>query len=240
MQFFYAVVSVKSNHGMGDRLGGIIRTIAAATACLCSLLAAQTAPPLAIADEPLPPLNAGVEIRIPLHAMGGVPPYHWSVASDLPQGITFTSDGLLVGRPAKPGTFAVTVTVTDSGQPAHSINKELRAQVSASLLFDWLRPPQIRGNRIDGAAQVSNGARDDFDLTVIIVAVNEVGRATALGYQHLTLQAGETSFQIPFGSTLPAGAYVVHADAVAEIPARNTILRQRLQTPAALKIVQGP
>jgi putative Ig domain-containing protein len=220
---------------------GFIRAMAAATACFCSLLAAQTAPPLAIVDEPLPPLNAGVEIRIPLHATGGVPPYHWSVASgDLPQGIMFTSDGLLVGRPAKPGTFAVTVTVTDSGQPAHSINKELRTQVSAALLFDWLRPPQIRGDRIDGAAQVSNGARDDFDLTVLIVAVDEVGRATALGYQHLKLKAGSANLQIPFGTTVPRGAYVIHADAVAEIPAKNTILRQHLETPVPLPVTQGP
>jgi len=33
---------------------------------------------------------------------------------------------------------------------------------------------------------------------------------------------------------------VVHADAIAEIAARNVILRQRLQTAGALQILQGP
>jgi hypothetical protein len=212
----------------------------------CSrVLRAQPSPPpqpLAILDQSLAPLNAGIDARIPLHASGGVPPYHWSVtAGDLPPGIALDATGFLFGRPSKPGDFAFTLTVTDSAQPAYSIKKELRTQVTAALLLEWLRPPQVQGTEINGAVQLSNGTKDDdFDLTVIIVAVNEIGRATALGYQHMTLKAGITNFQVLFGSTLPAGAYVVHADAVAEIPARNTILRQRLQTPAALKIVQGP
>ena len=206
---------------------------------------AQPSPPpqpLAILDQTLPALNAGIDARIPLHASGGIPPYHWSLAAgDLPPGITIDATGFLVGRPSKPGDFAFTLTVTDSAQPAHSISKELRAQVAAALLLEWLRPPQVQGTEINGAVEVSNGTKeDDFDLTVIIVAVNEIGRATALGYQHMTLKAGVTNLQIPFGSTLPPGTYVVHADAVAEIPARNAILRQRLQIPAPLQIVQGP
>jgi hypothetical protein len=213
---------------------------------ICSRLVGGQPPPppqpLAILDESLPALNAGIDARIPLHASGGVPPYHWSLtAGDLPPGITIDAAGFLVGRPSKPGDFAFTLSVTDSAQPAHTINKELRAQVTAALLLEWLRPPQVQGTEINGAVEVSNGTKDDdFDLTVIIVAVNEIGRATALGYQHMTLKAGVTNFQVPFGSTLPPGAYVIHADAVAEIPARNTILRQRLQTPAPLQIVQGP
>ncbi|MGB9074264.1 MAG: putative Ig domain-containing protein [Terriglobales bacterium] len=198
-------------------------------------------PPLAIQDQSLP-LHAGIDAHIPLHASGGVPPYRWSVASgDLPPGIALDAAGFLVGRASKPGDFAFTLMVTDSAQPAHSINKELRAQVTAALLLEWLRSPQVQGTEINGVVEVSNGTKDDdFDLTVIIVAVNEIGRATALGYQHMALKAGVMNFQVPFGSTLPAGTYVVHADAVAEIPARNTILRQRLQTPTALQIVQGP
>ena len=94
-------------------------------------------------------------------------------------------------------------------------------------------------DRIDGIVQLSNGSRDDFDLTVIIVAVAESGRATAIGYEHFPLKAGAASVQIPFGNTLPHGAYAIHADAIAEIPTRKAILRQRLQTPQ-LQVTQGP
>jgi hypothetical protein len=217
----------------------IIRLIAIPI-CFCGLLAAQ-APPLAVVDEPLPPIDAGVDFHILLHATGGVPPYVWSVANgDLPDGVTLTPEGLLAGRPAKPGAFTFTLRVEDSGHPAHSINRDLRVVVATSLLIEWLQPPKVRDNRIDGAVQVSNGSDDNFDLTVIIVAVADNGRATAIGYEHFPLKAGATSVKIPFGNTLPHGAYVIHADAIAEIPARKAILRQRLQTPQPLQIVQGP
>jgi hypothetical protein len=208
--------------------------------CFCSLLAAQ-APPLTVVDEALPSLVAGVEFHILLHARGGVPPYVWSVASgDLPEGITLTPEGLMAGRPAKPGAFAFTLRVEDSGHPAHTINKDFQAVISASLLIEWLQPPKVRDNRIDGVVQVSNGSKDTFDLTVIIVAVADNGRATAIGYEHFPLKAGATSVRIPFGNTLPHGGYVIHADAIAEIPARKAILRQRLQTPQPLQVTQGP
>jgi putative Ig domain-containing protein len=237
----YAVASVKSNQGTGVDVAGIVRMVALAVFCLGAFAAAQTAPPLVIVDESLPSLDPGVEVRFPLSARGGVPPYHWRVtAGTLPEGISFTPEGVLAGRPAKAGRYAYTVTVEDSATPPNRISKDLQTVVSASLVLEWLRPPQVRGDRIDGAVQVSNGTTDDFDLTFIIVAINEIGRATALGYQHFTFKAGTANFQIPFGQTLPYGKYIVHADAVAEIPARNRILRRLLETPAPLPITQGP
>ena len=217
----------------------IIRLIAILI-CLCGVLAAQ-APPLAIADEALPAMEAGVEFHMLLHANGGVPPYVWSVArGDLPEGVTLTPEGLLADAPAKPGTSTFTLKVEDSGHPAHTITKDFRAVVAASMLLEWLQPPKVHDNRIDGSVQVSNGSPDTFDLTVIIVAVADNGRATAIGYEHFPLKPGATNVKIPFGNTLPHGGYVIHADAIAEIPTRKAILRQRLQTPQPLQVIQGP
>jgi len=90
---------------------------------------------------------------------------------------------------------------------------------------------KVRDNRIDGVVQVSNSSTDIFDLTFIVEAVAEDGRATAIGYEHFKLKPGTTDFKIPFGNTLPYGAYTINADAIAEVAARNAILRQRLETP---------
>jgi hypothetical protein len=208
--------------------------------CFSSLLAAQ-APFLTVVDQPLPTIESGVEFHVLLHANGGAPPYVWSVASgDLPEGITLTAEGLLGGRPTTAGDFAVTLKVEDSGHPPHTVTKDFRLVVTASLLLEWLQSPKVRDNRIDGSLIVSNGTHDTFDLTVIIVAVADNGRATAIGYEHFPLKAGSTNVEIPFGNTLPNGAYVIHADAIAEIPKRKAILRQRLQTPQTLQVVQGP
>src|SRR5260370_7851501 len=178
--------------------------------CVCGVLAAQV-PPLFIADEALPAIDAVVEFHMLLHATGGVPPYVWSIASgDLPDGVTLTPEGLLSGRAAKPGTSTFTLKVEDSGHPAHTITKDFRAVVAASMLLEWLQPPKVHDNRIDGAVQVSNGSADTFDLTVIIVAVAENGRATAIGYEHFPLKAAATSLQIPFTNTLPHHTYLTH------------------------------
>jgi hypothetical protein len=206
----------------------------------CAVLVAQTAP-LAVVEEPLPPIVAGVEFHVLLHATGGAPPYVWSVANgELPEGILLSPEGLLSGRPTKAGNFVLTLKIEDSGRPAHTVTKEFKVVVAASLLLEWLQPPRVRDNRIDGSVQVSNGSNETFDLTVVIVAVAENGRATAIGYEHFPLKAGAANIPISFGNTLPHGAYVIHADAIAEIPARKAILRQRLQTPQPLQVVQGP
>jgi hypothetical protein len=151
-----------------------------------------------------------------------------------------TPEGLLHGRPTKAGAFDVTLRVEDSGHPAHTLSKPFRAEVSAPLLLEWVEPPKVRDNRIDGVVQVSNSSTDIFDLTFIVEAVAEDGRATAIGYEHFKLKPGTTDFKIPFGNTLPHGAYTINADAIAEVAARNAILRQRLETPRPLQVVQGP
>ncbi len=220
-------------------LTSILRLMAF-VACMGSVLFAQ-GPFLAVPDQPLPALDAGVEFHVLLHATGGVPPYSWSVDSgDLPEGISLSREGLLGGRPAKPGAFSFVLKVEDSAHPAHTITKEFQGEVTAPLLLEWLEPPKVHDDRIDGSVQVSNGSKDTFDLTVIIVAAAENGRATVLGYEHIPLKSGATNRKILFGSALPYGDYEIRADAIAEIPSRNTILRQGLQTPNRLQIVQGP
>jgi hypothetical protein len=206
----------------------------------CSLVAAQV-PVLSVVDEPMPAIDAGTDFHALLHARGGAPPYVWSVAlGDLPEGITLSPEGLLAGHPIKPGTFVLTLQVQDSSHPANSIEKDFQIVVTASLLLEWLASPKVHDNRIDGSVLVSNGSKNTFDLTVVIVAVAENGRATAIGYEHFPLKAGATNVQISFGNTLPSGGYVIHADAIAEVPSRNSILRQRLQSPQPLQVVQGP
>lgn len=205
----------------------------------CSLLAAQ-APPLAVVQEPLPPIEAGVEFHTFLHASGGAPPYVWSLeGGELPAGITLSAEGLLGGRPTTPGAFDVTLKVEDSAHPAHTITRDFKITVAASLLLEWLQLPKVSDSRIDGSVQVSNGTSETFDLTVVIVAVAENGRATAIGYEHFPLKPGANNVEIPFGNTLPHGVYVIHADAIAEIAAKNDILRQRLQT-QPLQVMPGP
>jgi hypothetical protein len=73
-----------------------------------------------------------------------------------------------------------------------------------------------------------------------VKAVADNGRATEIGYQHFPLRKGTLGFALPFGETLPNGAYVVYVNVVGEVPARNVIYRQELKTPKALQVNVTP
>ena len=96
----------------------------------------------------------------------------------------------------------------------------------------------MHGQTLEGSVIVSNYTEQDFTLTVIVMAVNQIGRATALGYQEFTLRSGGEQM-IPFGTSPGPGTYSVHADGVAEVASTNTIYRARKQTNARL-VIQSP
>lgn len=223
----------------------IIRYAVAAFVLLLSLGAAAQetavpAEPLSIATITLPRPALRHEYSFRLQAQGGVVPLHWELTGGtLPPGLTLEADGVLDGIPTALGEYRFTVDVSDSAKSAHQASHEFTLRVVTPLLAEWSRMPQVSGNRIEGEIQVSNDTEHDFDLTVIIVAVNEIGRATALGYQHFSMKPDTTDLKIPFGESLPRGAYQVNVDVVAEVPETNTIYRVHLSRPT-LEVQQGP
>jgi len=166
---------------------------------------------------------------------------HWRLERGaLPQGIKLEDDGLLHGQPARTGEFQFTVSVRDGGKPQQAVQKAFVLRVRAALTLNWKAPAHVNGNRIEGSVEVSNTTPDNVDLTFIVLAVAENGRATAIGYQHFVLQRATVAKELPFGETLPRGGYVVHVDAVGEVAGRNLIYRERLQTPSALQVTATP
>jgi hypothetical protein len=55
----------------------------------------------------------GVPYSAQISAMGGVPPYKFSLNGSLPPGVTFNAAAQLTGTPTEPGTFNFTVEATD-------------------------------------------------------------------------------------------------------------------------------
>jgi hypothetical protein len=203
--------------------------------------AAATGEPLVVQTTTLPKGYLRQQYQFQLEAHGGITPLKWEVASgSLPTGIGLTADGLLSGNPTETGVFHFVVTVTDSGKPAMQKNQELDLQILAPLLLQWSKLPKVTGQRLEGVVKVSNQTGQDFDLTVIVVAVNPIGQATALGYQHFMLTHGSIEVEIPFGENLPRGAYEVNVDAVAEVATTNTIYRARLAPAEKMQVQQGP
>ena len=202
---------------------------------------AATGEPLVVRTTSLPKAYLKQRYDTRMEARGGITPLQWELTEGaLPAGVVLGRDGVLSGSPAETGEFKFTVTVTDSGRPAVQRNQQLVLTVVAPLLAQWGRYPKVTGRRLEGSIIVSNQTEQEFDLTVIMMAVNETGRATAIGYQRLALKKDTTSLELPFGENLPQGSYELNVDAVAEVAATNSIYRARLVPKERFQMLQGP
>lgn len=187
--------------------------------------------PLELVTDSLPTLVTGFSYRERLEARGGSSPLQWDVVSgSLPAGLELNAtSGVVAGTPTHVGAFRFTVRVTDAGDPPQSRMRTLAGTAVPPLAVDWKHDPQTKESGIYGSVEVSNNTQDEVDLTVIVLAVNEYGKAFALGYQHFVLEIETISPEILFGFRLPRGDYVVHVDAVAEVARKNNIHRARRQ-----------
>lgn len=176
-----------------------------------------------------------------LEAQGGILPLRFEVTAGSPaEGVDLADDGTLSGLPIEIGSFHFVVTITDSGKPVRQRRQELTLDVVAPLVVQWSKKPTVTGRRLDAAIKVSNQTGQDFDFTLIALAVDQNGRATAVGYQHFPVRTNTDKLEIPFGENLARGLYDLYVDAVGEVEATNTIYRVRLSTGEKLHVLQGP
>jgi hypothetical protein len=191
-----------------------------------------------------PPQGAvvGQQYAMPVTVTGGIMPYTWQVVGgELPPGLRLQPHkGSVVGTPTTAGTYHFTVDVVDSSIPKLHLQRDFNIQVIDGLTVDWQDAPAAQGNKISGSAIVTNQTGEEFVLTVVVVAVNEIGRATALGYQHFRIAGGNTTQVIPFGTgiTPGIGTYYVRVDAVAHRPGKKHFFRASKQTSPDIKLAQ--
>ncbi len=212
----------------------LILKIVMAAMCLAG---AQTVP-LTIATNSLPATTVGADYQFTLQANGGSQSYLWSLAanSQPPAGIKLSQhEGKLSGSPTAPGEYHFIVILTDAGDPTLRVQREFTLVVTVGLTIDWKQAPRVNGNNLGGSVVVANHTDHSILLTVVVVAVNQIGRATTLGYQHFNLPSqGEQV--IPFGSSPGPGTYYVRADASAERRSGKGLRRAHKQTSEPLVI----
>ena len=198
-------------------------------------------PPLTISDkENLPSAHLWERYSYNLTASGGIAPYRWMVRSgSLPHEFKLDEFGEFCGIPEEPRQFEFTSLVRDSSNPTEQQQKKFVLSTETPLTAEWDHAAHVIGTRIDGSIKVSNRTGRDFDLTVIVLAVNDISRATAIGFQHFSLKKDTRDFDIPFGDSVSRGSYVVNVDVVAEEPVSNRIFRVRLVT-GEQQVTQGP
>lgn len=191
-------------------------------------------------DSELPATYPNGQYQFRFRARGRTSALHWRLLKGgLPPGMKLEDGGFLHGQAQRTGEFQFTVSVSDGGAQ-RGVQKDFVLRVISALSLNWKNPARVNGNRIEGSVEVSNTTQDDMDLTYVVLAVAQNGRATAIGYQHFVMPRATLAKELPFGETLPAGGYVVHVDAVGEVAAKKLIYRERMQTPSALQVTVGP
>jgi hypothetical protein len=206
---------------------------------LAGIAAAQQ--PLTMSDkESLPSASLWKNYSYDLRVSDGVPPYHWVLLSgSLPRGFRLTESGEVTGTPEEATQVEFTALVRDSNNPPRQQEKKFVLTIEPPLTAEWNHTVRVNGKRIDGSIKVSNRTGRDFDLTVIVLAVNDIGRATAIGYQHFPLKEETRDFDIPFGDTISRGMYVVNVDVVGEEQISTRIFRSRLVV-GNQQVTEGP
>ncbi|HEV2647165.1 MAG TPA: putative Ig domain-containing protein [Acidobacteriaceae bacterium] len=118
------------------------------------------APQLKIAAPPSAPATVGTAFSETLQATGGNPSYRWSVAGNLPAGLTLnTSTGTITGVPSASGTASFTAMVNDSSSPAQAASASTAIIVAPSALTINAPslPPVVAGTAYSQTLQVSGG-----------------------------------------------------------------------------------
>ena len=197
---------------------------------------------LTIWPKELPSTYPHGRYQVSLDARGNyVPVLRWRIENGvLPPGIILDDNGVLRGEALRAGEFQFVVAVRDGGQPQQAVRKEYVIKVMDAITVAWKVPAHVNLNRIEGSVEVSNATVDDVDLTFDVKAVAEDGRATEIGYQRFPLKKGTIGMALPFGESLPHGAYVVYVNVNGEVAKHNAIYKQQMQTPAPLQVLVGP
>ena len=134
-----AVATINSSGlASGVSAGSTTITVTSGSVSGTTTLTVNTAA-LTITTASLPGGTVNTPYSASLAAIGGKPPYTWSIsAGTLPSGLSLSSSsGVISGTPTTAGTFTFTGTVTDSAIPAITANKALSITVATATTSIW-------------------------------------------------------------------------------------------------------
>jgi predicted outer membrane repeat protein len=137
-------------------------------------------PTISLSPNPLPAAAIGVAYSQALTANGGQPNYSFSVtAGGLPNGLSLSTAGVLIGTPTANGVFTFTITATDAHGCTGSQTYTLRLSSAPTI---QPAPPVSRQEGTAGSAAVVARVSDAEDpVNALVVKINGAATATVNG-----------------------------------------------------------
>ncbi len=158
--------------------------------------------PPCITTTELPPAELSTPYAATLEAVGGTPPYTWSITSgSLPPGLSLSSDGTITGTPTATGTFTFSLEVVDSLGASAQVTQSLEVTVETNV------PGYVLG-AADGGVFTFGSATfhgSAADLSLVAPVVGMAASPTG-GYWLVASDGGVFSFGAPFFGSLAGQA----------------------------------
>ena len=158
--------------------------------------------PPCITTTELPPAELNTPYVATLEAVGGTPPYTWSIASgSLPPGLSLSSDGMITGTPTATGTFTFSLEVVDSLGASARVTQSLEVTVESNVPGYWL-------GAADGGVFTFGSATFHGSAVGLHPVAPVVGMAASPtgGYWLVASDGGVFSFGAPFFGSLAGQA----------------------------------
>ena len=164
-------------------------------------------PPLSVSTEsPLPAGTAGIAYSQNVSAIGGTPPYLWSIVSGaLPAGLTLSAAGVISGSPTTVGSSNFTIQVTDSS--SQTVSKSFSIAINPPPLSITTVPPlpaatvgtsysqtlAATGGTLPYAWSVASGALPAGLILSVAGVIS--GSPTTVGFSNFTVQLADSGSQ---------------------------------------------
>ncbi|MGB7845720.1 MAG: DUF4082 domain-containing protein, partial [Candidatus Acidiferrum sp.] len=141
--------------------------------------------PLSVSTTSLSNGTQSVAYSQSLAAVGGTPPYTWSLSSGkLPTGLSVAASGAISGTPTVAGSSSFAVTVKDSASASASANLSINVVAAAPATVAISSP--ANGATVSGSITVSGVASDGLSMTSVQVSVDGGTFANASGTANWT------------------------------------------------------
>jgi hypothetical protein len=158
--------------------------------------------PPCITTTELPPAELNTPYMATLEAIGGTPPYTWSIASgSLPPGLSLSSDGTVSGTPTATGTFTFSLEVVDSLGASAQVTQSLDVTVETDEPGYWLAAADGGVFALGSATFYGSAVGLHPVAPVVGMAASPTG-----GYWLVASDGGVFSFGAPFFGSLAGQA----------------------------------